>query len=228
MEPVVFFIVPSNLHFNFFLNFVPYNLNLKKYPKNIPKNYVNILKIGDKFNYENKLHWPITIIRMLTTSILKARTKRQLFVKTIHVFSNTWILIVNCLQKKRSNSLPCKDFQKIRISIQLWKWMTTLVKKKCTQKIDIIFKFSSIFCMFYLETPIFYSGTIFWTILSCFQKKKKKKKKIPFHLSSFPSFLVYLCLFVIDEGSFYFFCLDMTMKNTKVTSILCLCSSTVA
>jgi hypothetical protein len=37
---------------------VPYHLDLKKYPKNISNNNVNFQKVGDDFNYENKLHEP--------------------------------------------------------------------------------------------------------------------------------------------------------------------------
>jgi hypothetical protein len=47
---------------------VSYDLDLEKYPKNIP----NFLKVGDDFNYEKKLINQKYYIKMFTTSILKS------------------------------------------------------------------------------------------------------------------------------------------------------------
>jgi len=82
------------------------------------------------------------------------------------------------------------------------------------------------FCMFFLETLIFYKGTIFCTILSCFQRYLLFFLHfIYLHFLFFLSICV--CLWMMEEVSI-FSTWDMVMKNTKVTSILCLCSSIVA
>jgi len=149
---------------------------------------------------------------MFTTSILKAGTKRQLFVKNVHVFSNIWILLVNCPKKKQIIALQ-RLSKIIRISIQLWKWMPTLVNKECTQKIGIIFKFTSIFCMLYLDPNLFLQ----WNYILDYFIMLSKISSIfsSFHLSSFFSLLVYLCLFVNDGRSFYFFCFGYGHEKHK-------------
>jgi hypothetical protein len=90
--------------------------------------------------------------------------------------------------------------------------MPTLVKKKCTQKIGIIFKFSSFFCMLYLDPNFLQLNYIFdyFIMLS-----KISSIFSSFHLSSFSSLLVYLCLFVSDGRSFYFFCLGYGHEKHK-------------
>jgi hypothetical protein len=44
---------------------------LKKYPKNIPKNILRFLGVGDGFNYEKKLINQKNYIKMFTTPILR-------------------------------------------------------------------------------------------------------------------------------------------------------------
>jgi hypothetical protein len=41
---------------------VSYHLDLKKYPKNIPKNIPHFLGVEDDFSYENKLDEPKIIL----------------------------------------------------------------------------------------------------------------------------------------------------------------------
>jgi hypothetical protein len=101
-------------------------------------------------------------------------------------------------KKKKVQFIALQGLSKnIRISIQLWKWMPTLVKKKCTQKIDIIFKNSSFFVCFIWRPQFFIVELFFGLFYHAFRDV--------FYFSSFSILFVYLCLFVNDGRSFYFF-----------------------
>jgi len=47
---------PQKYPSRFWKQFVPYNLELKKYPKSIPKSIPHFLGVGDDFNYEKKFN----------------------------------------------------------------------------------------------------------------------------------------------------------------------------
>jgi hypothetical protein len=64
-------------------------MDLKKYAKNIPKNYVIFWGLGMilamKINFINQKNY----IRMFTTPILRCLKKNQIFPKIFHPLSNT-------------------------------------------------------------------------------------------------------------------------------------------
>ncbi len=99
MEPIVFFIVPSNLYLTFQKTY--YIIwTWKSTPKIFWKIMLVFKRLGINFVMKTNSIDQKQIIRMFTTSILRVRTEKQLFVRKIHIFSNIWILLVICPPKK--------------------------------------------------------------------------------------------------------------------------------
>jgi hypothetical protein len=155
-------------------------------------------------------------IRMFTTSILKFSTKRQLYIKK-HSCIFTYLNFTCQLSIKKKVAL--QGFSKnIKISIQLWKWMPTLIMKNCTKKIDIIFKVSSFFVCFFWKLQIFIEELFFGLFYHAF------RDIFYFFFISFIFIFFSSCLFVFVYEwwrKFLFFLLGIWSWKTQKLQVSC-------
>jgi hypothetical protein len=156
-----FFIVPSSLHLTFQKTLYHRIWTGKGTPKIFSKIMLVFRKLGIKpimktnsINKKNKN-------KMIVTSILKARTKKTTICKKHSCIFKYLNFTCQLSTTKKIQFIALQGLSKnIRISIQLGKWMSTLVKKKCTQKFDIIFKNSFLF--FSIWRPQYFTMELFF------------------------------------------------------------------
>jgi hypothetical protein len=99
---------------------VSHPLDLKKYPNNIPNNYV-IFK-GLKMiliNYEKKFINQKYYIKMFTTFILKCMKKNKILAKAFHLLSSTWTLFFKLSQTLGPIQVLANSFKNTIIAFEV-------------------------------------------------------------------------------------------------------------